>query len=89
MKNVINLPVIGPKHYDAFRNVMKDNLPDTYDEWEKLHFEQVTDCLRQGLPYNEVPITPDEFSAYCRANGHSPKAIILRRFAREKVVRKS
>ena len=89
MRNAIHLPLIWPKDYDAFRGILKDNLPDTYGEWEKLHHQQITDCICQGLAYNEVPISPDEFSAYCRANGYSPKAIILRRFAREKPIRKT
>jgi hypothetical protein len=84
MKTIIHLPLICPEDYDAFRAILKGNLPDTYEEWEQVHFQQITDCYRQGLAHSQVLITPAEFSTYCRMNGYAPKALHLRRLAREK-----
>jgi len=85
----IHLPLISSTHYDAFRALFKGGLPDTYDEWNNLHMQHITDCIRQGLAYDEISIILEEFVAYCRASGSLPKPIVLRRFAREKALKKT
>ena len=84
----IYLPFIAAADFEAFRAFMKHHLPDTYSEWEQRHQQQITDCYRQALGHTEVAITPAEFAAHCQANGHEPKATVLRRFAREKATKK-
>ncbi len=81
---MIHLPFIAPADFVAFKLLMKDQIPATYADWEQAHQQQITDCYRQALAHTEVVVTPAEFAAYCRANGAEPKAIVLRRFAREK-----
>lgn len=83
----IYLPLINPGDYDAFRDLMKGYLPNTYDEWGDLHVKRATDILGRGDRYVEVKVYPDEFTDYCRANGHVPNPIILDRYAVEKRAR--
>ncbi len=42
------LPFIAEKNYEDFRNIIKEGLPDTYDEWLKLQQQEVTARFRKG-----------------------------------------
>ena len=52
---------IPPQHYDAFRGILHDHIPDTYDKWSQFHMNKAANLLGRGHTYKEVQIEPDEF----------------------------
>ena len=61
------------ENYDRLRKLFKDGakLPETYAEW----LERAEQAIKQiegggAVKALKVNIDPDEFPAWCRANGH-------------------
>jgi hypothetical protein len=75
------LPVIAPKDYEAFRDLLKDKMPSSYDQWRHdidkwraLHREQQDTII-------EVEISPTSFADYLRENDYAPRLKSLVGFA--------
>ena len=81
------LAVIDQNDYGSFRHILGGHLPDTYDEWFKLHSQEVADHLRLMHPFREIQVYPDEFADYLRPFGRVADVVSLRNFAIEKATR--
>lgn len=82
-------PRIAPEDYDAFRRILNDHLPDTYDEWLQLTSQKASDLQGKGYIVEEVEIEPDEFVGYARAyrapyNLHSLENILAEKTRRQR-----
>jgi hypothetical protein len=69
---IFPFPVISEEDYPAFRREVGSRLADSYDEWLKLHREQVEQARRNGDTVAEIEIKYDEFIIFCRTTGTSP-----------------
>jgi hypothetical protein len=45
-------------------SILKNHLPDIYDEWLKLHTKDVSEHRKAGQIVETVKINPDEFAEY-------------------------
>lgn len=77
------LPFIAEKNYEDFRNIIKEGLPDTYDEWLKLQQQEVTARVRKGNVVRQIPVSPDAFEDFCYQRGRSGRVQLLLTFATE------
>jgi hypothetical protein len=66
------LPVIAPKDYEAFRKILRDEIPSNYaewrrdvDKWQAVHRAQQDTII-------EVEISPNSFADYLRQNDYAP-----------------
>lgn len=58
---------IPPQHYDAFRRILNDHVPNTYYEWWQFHVQKAANIIDAGNTYREIQIDPHEFAlAYDR-----------------------
>jgi hypothetical protein len=76
MREVFFLDWITPEDYEAIRGLQGSDLPDTYDEWFKLHTTKKIERGHVGDTVELVRVYPHEFIRYCRgagaaATGHS------------------
>ncbi len=67
------LPFIAEKDYEAFRPIIKQDFPDTYDEWLKRHEQEKLERCRQGHNVKPIDVRPDEFAKFCRDQGGEGK----------------
>ena len=75
------LPFIAEKDYEDFRPIIKQDFPDTYNEWLKRHEQEKSDRRRLGYNPRDIDVRPDEFAEFC--HHHNYKGIFqdLLRFA--------
>lgn len=73
-------PLILRDDYDAFRRLLNDDLPNTYDEWSETQNQEILQLVKAGITCRNIKINPDEFAAYCRAVGQSPNRYLLNDF---------
>jgi len=59
---------IPPEHYDSFKRVLNQNLPDTFDLWSFRHSEKMAARTRHGQTIYEVKVDPDEFTRFLCGN---------------------
>ena len=78
------LAEILPEHYESFRKILSQNLPDNFDTWSYLHSERVAARTGKGHVVYEVKVNPDEFTRYCQAKNCVHDLPSLDRFATEK-----
>ena len=62
-------PLIDEADYAAFRAIMHNELPITYNEWLDRHKNRVA-YYRDTHNIVEVKVKPDQFSAYLNAGSH-------------------
>ena len=79
------LPVIFLEDYDSFSQVLKAEIPSTYDRWQRetcASWDRRYKTKEYGS-YNvrEVKVTPDEFAKYLADNCFPHDMNSLRRFA--------
>lgn len=70
---VVGIAWYKPEHYTRLKKLFKDgaNMPETYAEWLKRAEHVAKDIeSKGGIRVYKVEIDPDEFPAWCRANGH-------------------
>ncbi|MGH7120758.1 MAG: hypothetical protein ACREFP_17515 [Acetobacteraceae bacterium] len=77
-------PDIAPEHYGAFRNLLKDQIPATFNDWDREREKEVQQLTPSGHNVIPVKIDPDEFATYCRAHNASPSVHLLDTIAYEK-----
>jgi hypothetical protein len=65
-------PRIASEDYDAFRRILNDHIPDTYDKWLYLASEKTTNLRGKGYVVCEVEVKPDKFARYCNT-GSAPR----------------
>jgi len=73
------LPVIAPKDYEAFRKILRDEIPSNYaewrrdvDKWQAVHRAQQDTII-------EVEVSPNSFADYLRQNDYAPAAAAFSR----------
>ena len=60
----VGMPFIRPEDYEAFRAILQDELPGTYQEWRDLMLVRGHQVLRNGeLPVPQE-VNPREFVAW-------------------------
>lgn len=74
------LPLIARQDYETFRRLNGSDLPDTYDEWFKLHSKEKLERGQVGYMVEERHVDPREFVRYCGARGIAPTGLNLLRF---------
>lgn len=82
---VFPFPVISEEDYPAFRRDVGPHLADTYDEWLKIHREQIEESHRNGDTVAEIEVKYDEFMVFCRTTGATPNANTLLDFTVKQV----
>lgn len=78
------IPTIAPADYKSFRDILNNNVPDTYDEWLYVARKNSLDNEAAGNVSEPVKVDPGEFSRYLRTVGAEPTAQSLRNFAFQK-----
>jgi hypothetical protein len=74
------LPIIASKDYEAFRTILKADIPDTFDKWLDLRAEwRAIHVERGGGSVIDIKLDPDQFSRYLLAARRAPelKSLIL------------
>jgi hypothetical protein len=64
----IPFPIIRPDYYNAFWRLANGDLPDTYDEWLKIHSDRRLKRRQRGEVVIDVEVYPHEFARYCEAH---------------------
>lgn len=82
------IPLIAPENYDAFRRILHDNIPNSYDVWLDLRAKERTVLIGQGFDVVGVEIEPNEFTRYCDREGakrdiHTLRGIVQMKGMRE------
>jgi hypothetical protein len=80
-----HLPLISHRDYDAFRRLNDSDLPNTYDEWLRVHATMKARGSLSGYIVEERQIDLREFVRYCHPRGLDPNVSSLLIFVREKV----
>jgi hypothetical protein len=78
------LPAIFRRDYEAFSRLNGSDLPETYDEWLKVHAEMKARSGRAGFIVEERQVDPREFVRYCSPRGLAPNRNSLLIFVQEK-----
>jgi len=66
------LPVIAPKDYEAFRKILRDEIPSNYAEWRRDVDKWQAAHRAQQDTIIEVEISPNSFADYLRQNDYAP-----------------
>jgi hypothetical protein len=66
------LPVIAPKDYEAFRKILRDEIPSNYAEWRRDVDKWQAVRRAQQDTIIEVEISPNSFANYLRQNDYAP-----------------
>jgi hypothetical protein len=69
--------------YQRIRQIMDDSdkFPADFDAWEQRAKGQVKEAKRHGLIITPVPLDPDDFLAFCKAEKMSPNSEARAKFA--------
>lgn len=78
------LPSISQRDYDAFSRLNDSDLPETYDEWLKIHAKMKVLGSQAGYILEERQVDPREFVRYCSPRGLAPNVNSLLIFVQEK-----
>jgi hypothetical protein len=68
---------ILPNDYKALRSLCPD-LPDSFDEWSDQQLREQQRCESQEKQFLKVPVTPLEFSNYCKSTRQLPNLVTFR-----------
>jgi hypothetical protein len=66
----IYLPVISQEDFEAFRSLMHDELPTTYNEWTKRHADRAAYWRDEERAIIEVQVKPHDFANYIGTGAH-------------------
>jgi len=78
------LAEISRERYDAFKKILGQNLPDSFDTWSYRQSERIASRSGKGHTVYEVKVDPDEFVRYCQLTKSAHDLKSLDRFASEK-----
>ena len=84
MREKYFLPLLSPQHHETFRGLPGSDLPDTYDEWFKLHTKEKLERNQVGFDVVEIQVDPNEFVRYITPRGIAGDGLRLLHFADEK-----
>jgi len=84
MAFVFPFPVISKEEYPSFRQQVGSHLADSYDEWLKVHNEQIEEARRNGDTVARIEVKYDEFVEFCRTTGATSNANTLLDFTVKK-----
>lgn len=70
--------------YEAFRQVLKQTLPATFETWSYQHADRVAQRTNKGHVVYEVKVKPDEYSRFLQATQSVPDLQSLDKFASNK-----
>jgi hypothetical protein len=87
MMTVLPTPFIREHDYQAFRDAMGADLPDTFNEWSDLVAKHKLELRQRNEIVREIEVYPDEFILFCRSRGQSCNRKSLQDFAAEKLAR--
>ncbi len=79
------LPIIAENDYEDFRKIIPE-LPVTYAGWQEKH-KRAKREHGESNTILEVPVSPDEFVAYCRDHDRPHREETLWKFARDNAPR--
>lgn len=82
------LPFIAQNEYDLFKHAVGPDLADTYDEWLRLHTEEMNERRLRGETVVEIKLRFREFLLFCGATGRTPNLKNLREFTNEEAARR-
>jgi hypothetical protein len=86
MKDEFIFPEILQHEHEALRRLIKDDFPQTYEEWPDLVKKRRIEETQAGNNFKQVYIQPNEFIRYCRAIQQNHSWVSLGNFAKEKAV---
>jgi hypothetical protein len=61
--------VIAPEHYEMFRQVLHNYIPDSYDRWLRHRADERANLAGKGYEVVGVEINMNEFIGYCDRAG--------------------
>jgi hypothetical protein len=76
--------VIPREHYDSFKKLLNQEVPDSFDVWSFRHSERIAARTSKGQTIYEVKVNPDEFTRFCQTTNSAYDLQCLDRFATEK-----
>ena len=62
-------PGITPQDHEGFRRLIKNDFPQTHEQWLQLVQKRRIFEGQRGFNFRETYVNPDEFARYCRATG--------------------
>ena len=77
-------PLISAHNYEGFCQLIKDDFPQSYEQWLGLVTKRRIEESQRGYRFVEVDVNPDEFARYCAETGQYCNSAALGRFATEK-----
>ena len=77
-------PAISAANYQAFREIINGDLPDTYDEWLQLANKRSLENIGMGHVSQPVDVDPSEFARFLKSVGPSANLHWLYNFAQQK-----
>ena len=84
MSEVEDFPLIALNDYAAFRNILGDDAPHSYDEWLYLQKREIRDFIQVGRNTRTTPIYSREFARFLHSRGANANIVSLRNFTIEK-----
>jgi hypothetical protein len=57
-------PIIRPEEYEAFRAILDNEIPDTYNEWRDLILDRGNKMIADGERPIGIDVNPHEFAAW-------------------------
>lgn len=68
--------------YERFREIMSDeDLPVTFDDWEKELGEKITKLTANGLPHKKVIVDLKDYATFCLNSGLDENSTTLAGYA--------
>jgi hypothetical protein len=79
-------PLIRPEDYQAFSDILGDDIPDSYDKWADRIAKERARLRREWEQSDaiDVEVIPDEFVRHCDETNSNKTIESLNRFAQEK-----
>jgi len=62
------IPVIAPEDYAAFRGILRESIPQTFEEWS----EQVRAWENKYPKSTKIKVTPQHFQQHLNQTHHAP-----------------
>ena len=81
------IPKIAAREYDAFRHLLKSEVPATYAEWTAITERELIFTKGQGHVAEVVEISADEFTGHCNTAQSPCDLAALKRLAFQKGTR--
>jgi hypothetical protein len=84
MSDIEDFPLITPNDYPAFRAILGNDIPATYNEWLYLQTKEIREFVQAGRETRTISVNPHEFARFLHSRGANANIVSLRNYTIEK-----